>query len=74
MPTTSTNAPTTTTEIAGASFPSPVARDARWVVRRALVGLGLLLVFVVGGALLYNASIDADAAVLFQIEDGKEAE
>lgn len=40
--------------------PVAVARDARWVVRRALIGVGLLLAFTVASAALYHASIGPD--------------
>ena len=41
------------------SMPPP--RNDRWVAKRALIGLALLLAFAFGGAMLFDASIDANA-------------
>lgn len=40
---------------------APSPRGARWVAKRALIGLVLLAAFAVGGAMLFDASIDANA-------------
>lgn len=40
---------------------APSPRGARWVAKRAMIGLLLLLTFAVGGAMLFDASIDANA-------------
>lgn len=40
---------------------APSPRGARWVAKRALIGLFLLLTFAFGGAMLFDASIDANA-------------
>lgn len=40
---------------------APSPRGARWVAKRAMIGLLLLLAFAVGGAVLFDASIDANA-------------
>lgn len=40
---------------------APSPRGARWVAKRAAIGLILLLAFAFGGAMLFDASIDANA-------------
>lgn len=40
---------------------APTPRGARWVAKRALIGIALLFAFAFGGAMLYDASIDANA-------------
>jgi hypothetical protein len=38
--------------------PAAVPRDAAWVFKRAAIGLAVLVLFALGGALLLDASID----------------
>lgn len=55
---------TTATETASAPAmlrDMPAHRNGRWVAKRALIGLALLLAFAFGGAMLFDASIDANA-------------
>lgn len=40
---------------------APAPRGARWVFKRAMIGLVLLVAFAFGGAMLFDASIDANA-------------
>jgi hypothetical protein len=38
--------------------PAAVPRSPAWFVRRAAIGLGMLIAFAFGGAMLLDASID----------------
>jgi hypothetical protein len=40
--------------------PAAQLRDGRWIVRRALIGLMLIVGFAIGGAWLYHASISPE--------------
>ena len=41
--------------------PAATPRGGRWVMKRAAIGLAFLLAFAFGGAMLFDASIDAAA-------------
>lgn len=56
-----TASPMTSPAVSAVPRHAPSPRDGRWVAKRALIGLALLLAFAFGGAMLFDASIDAAA-------------